>query len=117
MKEFFIETLLWTFAFYGIFEFIKHIIYVCTYTKCRTEGINVIITVKNQEDEIEGFLRSTLFKVLYGKEQLVRNIIVADLKSSDNSRKIAQKMEQDYNFLKVISWKECKEIIDMLDEN
>lgn len=112
-----INIFYWTFALYGLFEFIKNIIYVCTYTKCSFNGIHLIVTVKNQEDKIEGFLRSLIFKTLYGKEEVVKNIIVVDLKSEDKTKEITQKLSQDNEIVKVLSWKECKEIIDNIDEN
>ena len=116
MMEFFLNTVTWTFAFYGIFKFIKNILFLCTYTKCKTDGIHLIVTVKNQEDKIEGFLRSILFKILYGKEDYIKNIIVADLKSEDNTKEIAKKIENDYDMVKVLSWKECKELIDNINQ-
>lgn len=90
--------------------------YISEYTKFKAKGIYLIIAVKNQEDKIEGFLRSSLFKILYGKEEYIKNIIVADLKSDDKTKEIAKKMSEDYEQLKVISWKECKDIIDNLDQ-
>ena len=116
MMDFIINTIFWTFTLYGIFEFIKNVIYVTTYTNMKANGTYVIIAVKNQEDKIEGFLRSILFKILYGREEYLKNIIVADLESSDNTKEIAKKMSKDYEVLKVISWKECKEIMDSIDE-
>lgn len=115
MLDFFINTLFWTFAFYGLFEFVKNIFYLCTYTKCKSDGINLIVTVKNQEDKIEGFLRSLTFKILYGKEDTIKNIIVADLKSDDKTKEIVQKLSIDNEMIKVVSWKECKDIIDLID--
>ena len=79
MLEFILSTIFWTLAFYGLFELVKNIIYICTYTKLKSDGIYVIIAVKNQEDKIEGFLRSILFKILYGREEELKNVIVADL--------------------------------------
>jgi len=117
MVEFIISTIFWTLAFYGLFELVKNILYISTYTKLKADGIYLILAVKNQEDKIEGFLRSTLFKILYGKEEYLKNIIVADLKSKDKTKEIAKKMEKDYEMIKVISWKECKDIIDNIDEN
>ena len=98
------------------YELIKNILYISEYTKFKAKGIYLIIAVKNQEDKIEGFLRSSLFKILYGKEEYIKNIIVADLKSDDKTKEIAKKMSEDYEQLKVISWKECKDIIDNLDQ-
>ena len=84
--------------------------------RTKEDGIYVIIAAKNQEEKIEGFLRSILFKILYGREDYLKNIIVADLNSSDNTKEIAKKLSKDYDILKVTGWKECKDIIDNVDE-
>lgn len=115
--ELLLNTIFWTLAIYGLFEIIKNIVYLCTYTQLKSDGIYLIIAVKNQEEEIEGFLRATLFKILYGREEYFKNVIVADLKSTDNTKEIAKKMSDEYECLKVISWKECKDIIDNVDDN
>ena len=114
--EFILNTIFWTLALYGLFEIIKNIIYLSTYTNFKSDGIYVIIAVKNQEEKIEGFLRSILFKILYGREDYLKNIIVADLKSQDKTKEIAKKLSEEYECLKVISWKECRDIIDNVDE-
>ncbi len=114
--EFIAHTIFWTLALYGLFEIIKNIIYITTYTKFKSDGIHFIIAVKNQEEEIEGFIRSTMFKVLYGKEEYLKNIIVADLESTDKTKTIAKKLEKEYDCLKVTNWKECKDIIDNIND-
>ena len=114
--EFILNTIFWTLALYGLFEIIKNIIYLSTYTNLKSDGIYVIIAVKNQEEKIEGFLRSILFKILYGREDYLKNIIVADLKSQDKTKEIAKKLSEEYECLKVISWKECRDIMDNVDE-
>ena len=53
MGNFIINSVLWTFALYGLFELIKQIIYMCTYTNLKEDGIYVIIDAKNQEEKIE----------------------------------------------------------------
>lgn len=117
MWDFIISTTVWTLALYGLFEIIKTIIYICSYTKLHSDGIYVIIAVKNQENKIEGFLRSILFKIIYGKEDYIKNVIVADLDSQDETKEILNEMKKDYDILKVTSWKECKEIIENVKEN
>ncbi len=114
--EFILNTIFWTLALYGLFEIIKDIIYLGTYTNFKSNGIYLIIAVKNQENKIEVFLRSVLFKILYGKEEYFKNIIIADLKSEDKTKEIAKKLSQEYECLKVINWKECKDIIDNVNE-
>lgn len=116
MLEFVANTIFWTLALYGLFEIIKNIININTYTRFKADGIYLIIAVKNQEEKIEGFLRSSLFKLLYGREDYLKNIIVADLKSTDKTKEIAKKLSDEYECLKVISWKECKEIIDNIND-
>lgn len=110
--EFVASVVIWTLSLYGLFEIIKNIIYISTYTKFKADGIYVIIAVKNQEERIEGFLRAILFKIIYGREEFLKNIIVADLKSEDKTKEIAKKLSKEYDCLKVLNWKECKEIID-----
>lgn len=117
MKEFILNTIFWTLALYGLFEIIKNVIYISTYTKFKSDGIYLIIAVKNQEEKIEFFLRSSLFKILYGKEDYLKNIIVADLKSTDKTREIAKRLSKEYECLKVVSWKECRDVIDNVNEN
>ena len=117
MMEFILNTIFWTLAIYGFFDIIKNIIDIFTYTKFQSDGIYLIIAVKNQEEKMEGFLRSSLFKILYGKEEYLKNIIVADLKSTDKTKEIAQKLELEYDCLKVTTWKECKDMIDNVNES
>ena len=111
--EFIINVIFWTLAIYGLFEIVKNIIYISTYTNFKSDGIYVIIAVKNQEEKIEGFMRSALFKLLYGRDDYVKNIIVTDL----NTKEIIKKLSQEYECLEVVNWKECKEIMDNVDES
>ena len=112
MLNFIINTLIWTLALYGLFEIIKNIIYIFTYTNLKADGIYFIVAVKNQEEKIEGFLRSTIFK-----EDYIKNIIVADLDSEDNTKEIIKKLSKDYTCINQTTWKECKEVIDNIDSN
>ena len=113
--EFILNTIFWTLALYGLYEIIKNIIYINTYTKFKSKGIYLIIGVKNQEDVIEGFLRSILFKI-YGREDYFKNIIVADLESTDKTKEISKKLSKEYECLKVVSWKEARDLMDNIDE-
>ncbi|MCI9001003.1 MAG: hypothetical protein HFJ26_09075 [Clostridia bacterium] len=117
MEQFVLNTILWTLALYGLIEIIKNVIYICTYTKLKSDGIYMVIAVKNQEQKIEGFMRSILFRFLYGKEECVKDIIVADLDSQDETKQILNRMQKEYDILKVIDWKECKELIENVREN
>ena len=104
-------------ALYGLFELVKDIIYICTYTKLKSDGIYMIIATKNQEQKIEGFLRTLLFRLIYGKEELIKDVIVTDLGSKDDTEKILNKLSKDYNCIKLANWKDCKEVIDSINES
>ena len=116
MLDFILNGILWTLALYGFFEIIKNIIYICTYTNLKSDGIYIIIAAKNQENKIEGFLRTILFRIMYGKEDCVKDVIVTDLDSTDDTMKILNKLSKDYDEIKVVNWKECKEVIDNIKE-
>ena len=110
-----ISIIIWTLALYGLFEIIKNIIYICTYTSLNSKGIYLLVAVKNQEEKIECFLRNLLFRVIYGKEE-IKNIFVVDLESKDNTKKIIENLSNEYEQISLISWKECKELLENIKE-
>ena len=116
MLEFIINGVFWVLALYGLFELIKNIIYIFTYTNLKSDGIYLIIATKNQENKIEGFLSTMLFRIMYGKEECVKDVIIADLDSTDDTMKILSKLSKEYNGVKIVNWRECKEVIDSIDE-
>ena len=113
--ETFISIIIWTLALYGLFEIVKNIIYICTYTHLNSKGIYFIIAVKNQEDKIECFLRNIIFRIIYGKEE-VKNILIVDLNSKDNTKKIVENLSKEYEQINLLSWKECNEIIENVEK-
>lgn len=115
MGDFILNAILWTMAIYGVVELIKTILNIYLHTNLKSEGIYLIIAVKNQENKIEGFLRSILFRILYGKEENVKDIIIADLDSTDDTKEILEKLSKDYNCIKVTNWRECKDIIESVE--
>ena len=116
MFEFIINGIFWVLAIYGLWELMRNIIYTYTYTNLKPDGIYCIIAVKNQEKKIEGFIRSFLFKLIYGKEENLKDVIMVDLNSKDETKKILDKLGKDYDDIKVSNWKDCKDIIDRIDE-
>ena len=50
------------------------------------------------------------------KEECVKDVIVTDLNSSDDTMKILEKLSKDYDNIKVTNWKDCKEVIDSIKE-
>ncbi len=114
MLDFIFYAFIWTLALYGLIEIIKTIYYICTYEKIDKEGMTLIIAVKNQERQIEGFCRSILFRYLAGKKDYINNIIVADLNSTDSTKEIVKKLQADYECIQLEEWEECKEELDYI---
>lgn len=69
MLDFILNVIIWTLALYGLIEIVKNIIYIYTTTNLSTDGIYLIMAVKNQQDKIEGFLRTVLFRIIYRKRR------------------------------------------------
>lgn len=116
MASFIINTTLWTLALYGLIEIIKTLYYAISYKNTKPDGIYLIIAVKNQENKIECFLRSILFRFLYGKEDNINNIIVTDLNSEDSTRVILDKLSKDYDCIDILNWIECKNFIENIEK-
>ena len=117
MLDFIITTCIWTLALYGLFEIIKNIMYMCTYTNYKEDGIYIIIATKNQENRIEGFLRSCLFKIFYGREEYIKDIIIVDLQSKDKTLEIEEKIVKNMKGIKLLKWRDCKEIMDNVEND
>ena len=115
MLDFIFKGIVWVLAIYGLIELIKTIIYTYTYTNLKPNGIYIIVAVKNQANKIEGFMRTTLFRIIYGKEENIKNIIAVDLNSTDKTKQILEKLSDEHENIKVSNWKECKEIFDNID--
>jgi cellulose synthase/poly-beta-1,6-N-acetylglucosamine synthase-like glycosyltransferase len=115
MSEFIINGIFWVLAIYGLIEIIRTIINSFTYTNLKTDGIYIIIAAKDQQEQIEGFIRSFLSKLSYDREFILENVIITDLDSTDQTDEILMKLKSDYKNIKVINWKECKKLMDSMD--
>ena len=105
MVNFILTSLLWTFALYGLFEICKTIIHIHKYPKVSFNGSSFIITVHNQENNIEYFLRVFIYKMLY------YNLNIVDLDSTDNTLNILKTFSKDFDFIKVLTLNEYKELL------
>lgn len=116
MKDFIFYTVFWVLAIYGLIEIVKEIVRICTYTNLKSNGIYIVVAVKNEEKRIEGFLRSFLFKIIYGKEENIKKIIVCDLDSIDDTKNILKRLNREYSEIKISNWNECKDIIENIKD-
>ena len=80
-------------------------------------GVYVIIGVKNEEKRVKGILRSILFKIMYGKEDIIKKVILTDLESTDKTMQKLKELKRENEYIEVLTCKKCKDIIDMIDES
>lgn len=112
MTESLMECILWILAIYGLIDIIRDIFYIFSSSKINTKDTFIIVAVKNQENNIEGFIRNIMFKLVCTKNLQDTKVIVTDLGSSDETRHILEKLNDDYECLEIIEWEECKKILD-----
>ncbi len=115
MFNFVMNCMLWTFAIYGLFDIVKSTINNFKSKRIESNGVYIIVAAKNQELQIEGFLRSTIFKLLYGKDVCVENVIVTDLNSEDKTKDILESISRDYSEIRMLEWDNCKKMLDNLE--
>jgi len=99
MLEFVCYSLVWIFAIYGFIEVLKVIAYTFIKTPIKQNGeLHIIIGVKNCENNIESFIRTFFSKILNYNNVGCQKVIVVDMNSTDNSRCILKKLNEDYSF-------------------
>ena len=110
MLNFILTSILWILALYGLLDVIKGIIHMHKYPKVIFNGTDFIITVHNQENNIEYFLKLFVYKMLYSKMDLI-DIIIVDLNSTDKTLEILKEFSKDFEFIKVLTLDEYKNLI------
>ena len=77
-------------------------------------GIYLIIAVKDKENEIKQFLEALLFRIIYGKEEYITQIIVTDLESKDKTKEKIKSVVEKNEQLELLNWDECKNKIESI---
>ena len=110
MLDFSLTSILWILTLYGLIEIIKTIIHIHKYPKISFNGTSFVITVHNQENNLEYFLRLFIYKILYYNLD-IPEIIIVDLDSTDNTLNILRKFAKDFYFINVLTFDEYKHIL------
>lgn len=110
MANFILTSLLWILALYGLFDIIREIIHIHKYPKVMLRGTDIIITVHNQENNIECILKLFIYKMLYSTMNIT-DIIIVDLNSTDKTLEILKTFSQDFEFVKVLTLDEYKSLL------
>jgi len=75
----------------------------------------VVMTVKNCQEDIEGIVRSTAWKMLSKNNNFASDLIVIDTGSQDDTLKILSKLETEYEFLHTMTKESCIDMLSKLD--
>ena len=81
----------------------------------KQDDVYIIITVKNQQDTIEGIIRSVVWKSLNNAHGgLVPKILVVDMGSTDETPQILSRLHDEYSFIQVTDSEEYVKILEKI---
>ena len=83
-----------------------------TYVENGNKDTYLIITVKDGENYIEDLLRSEIFINKYGKTSYFKQILVVDLNSVDNTKRIINNIEKQDGYVKLVDLEELEKIVN-----
>ena len=111
VKSMIFQVIICILALYGLIEIIIET-YRAVFVLNTGNDMYILVAVKNQEENIEGIVRSIVFKNLYDRnDEIFNNILIADMGSTDNTVKILKKLCGEYEFLKIIDCSESNGIM------
>lgn len=109
MSVFFINAILWTLAFYGLFEIVKTLIYLYYFSKVKKQRSTYIVLpikddLQDNKDtgDVEFLLRSLIFRILYENDNYIDEILVVDFGIKTETKMVIEKIQKDYNCVKLI---------------
>lgn len=117
MLNFISSIILWTLAIYGFYEIIKTIISSYLTKKVNLNNSYLVIMVKNGENYIEYLTRKAILRKFVEKVNYIKEIMIIDLNSEDETNKIIKKLEEDYNYIKVMNIEEFKKFLSGITDS
>lgn len=106
-----IDFFLYLMAIYGLICLITSFFtWVHFKRKFNSSGARLLIMVKNQEQNVEGLIRTIIMEKNLNKQLFYDKLIVLDMGSTDKTFEILSKLEKDYDLLEIINEKEKEKI-------
>lgn len=101
----FVSAVICFFAVYGVMQlFLRFAAGLRPPGNIHTGDVYTVMAVRNQEESVEGMIRSAVWKALARQGgRTINDIVVLDLGSEDETRDILQRLEQEYDFVHVMS--------------
>ncbi len=103
MLDIIIGFFTYLFAVYGIISFIAGIADLIYCKKVKRKNIKLVLIVKNQEDTIEGVVRSLYINDYPGRIMSDRGLTVIDMGSQDSTSEVLDRLKREYGSLEVYS--------------
>lgn len=98
----FLDALFWFFAIVGMVSIAEELLHFFLYTRKSEKSACVIVTVKNQQDSVEGMIRGIVWQNLHNNNGgQVPQIVVVDLGSEDDTPEILNRIAANYSFVQV----------------
>ena len=85
--------------------------------KNESKGVKFLLLIKDQEDCIEGIIRSISIENFFTDVISQDRFTVLDMGSSDDTLKILEKLKGDYQYLNVLSLDKKEEIFKYFEED
>ncbi len=96
----FIFSILLVFSFLGIYYLVREIYYKITFKDLIVDdNIRLVIYTKDAENNIEIFVRKFLSE--YYDYKIFNRIKIIDLNSEDNTYKILEMLEKEYDYINI----------------
>ncbi len=103
MAEAIVLALFCFFASYGFIMLTRSLLQALWSNRAlKTDGVRLVLLVKNREKDIEGIVRSFLSDDFKTRLMLNRNLKIVDLNSQDNTFVILEKMKKDFENLDIV---------------
>lgn len=80
--------------------------------KIENPDIRLVLVVKNQEEALEGIIRSIFKEDLLRKSMCSGILNVIDAGSKDQSREILQKLKDEYEYINIIRYEDREKIFE-----
>lgn len=95
-----LEALFWFVVLAGIFSLITDVInYFFSHITSNKNTEYIVLPVKDCQESIEMHIRSAIWRKQHKKSKNTSQIIVVDKGSSDDTKKIAEQIALDYDFV------------------
>ena len=114
MFSVFVKTIITFLVVYAVIDIVIRLINTTVFsTPHGDEDVFVILRVRNQEEQLEGIVRTIIWKNLnLTNGGYIPNIVIVDMGSDDCTRLIGERLSEDYSFIYYTTYEEYESFKD-----